>query len=216
MKAIYFPDAPEQFGYLPSVPFILKEIYIDKWYERFLIARKDLTIFDVGAYTGITANYLSDFARVIHAVEPNKENYECLVETVKYNKLDKVKTYKAAITAKDGPVKLFNGGQNSANNILGGAAGFEEVEGWSLDTLFKKTGETHVDLLKIDIEGAEFEVIGGKAFKDNAGKIDLIMGETHTWANRNPNQVYWALRDNGFEVELPKSDAQVYVARRII
>ena len=214
MKAIYFPDAPEQFGYLPSVPFILKEIYIDKWYERHLIGRKDLVILDIGAYVGITPNYFSDFARVIHAVEPNKENYECLVETVKYNHLDKVKTYKAAITNQDGKVKLYYGGQNSAHNIGGGASGFEEVDGWTLETLFNKIEEEHIHLMKIDIEGAEFEVLGGESFKKVAPKIDMIMGETHSWANRNPNQVFWALRDNGFEVELPPSSASVFVARK--
>ena len=214
MKAIFYPEEKESPNYLPSIPYILKEIYIDRWYERHLVGRTNMVIFDVGAYVGITANYFHDFAKVIHAVEPNKENYECLVESVKYNRLDKVKTYKAALTNKDGKINLFYGGQNSAHNILGGGMGSEEVDAWTLDTLFEKTGEKRVNLLKLDIEGAEFEVLGGLPFKRNAPKIDLIMGEMHNWAGRNPQQVIWSLKEAGFEVELPQNEAMVFIARR--
>lgn len=215
MKSIFYPEAKEKFGYLPSIPYILKEIYIDKWYERHLVGKQGMVVFDIGAYVGITANYFSEYAKVVHAVEPNKDNYECLEATVKQNQLTNVKTYKAAISNKDEKVKLFYGGQNSAHNILGGTGGFEEVEGWTLETLFNKTGETRVNLLKLDIEGAEFEVLGGLPFKRVAPKIDMIMGEIHEWAGRNPNQIFWALKDNGFEVEIPPNQALVYVARRV-
>jgi FkbM family methyltransferase len=214
MKSIFYPDQ-EETGYLPSIPFILKEIYIDKWYEPYLIGKKDMVIFDVGAHIGLTAEYLSRFAKTIWALEPDKENFDCLLANIKQNKLDKVKPLQVALTNNDGKVKFYKGGQNSAHNILGGQGEPVEVEAWTFDTLFKKTGVKRVNLLKLDIEGAEFEVLGGLPFKRNASKIDMIMGETHTWAGRNINQVFWALKDNGFKVELPKSNAEVYVARRI-
>lgn len=214
MKALFIPKIDTQFGYIPSLPYILKELYIDRWYERFLEGRTEMEIWDIGAYTGVTADYFSKFAKVIHAVEPNGLNFACLERTIKFNKLDKVKPYHGAITNHDGKVKLYYGGQSSSHNIINGVGGFEEVDGWTFTTLLDKTGSQSVDLMKIDVEGAEFELFGGKPFRKIAPQVKLIMGEAHSWANRNPNQVKWALIDNGFTVEFPKSDASVFVARR--
>jgi len=84
----------------------------------------------------------------------------------------------------------------------------------TLGEVFKENAIKHVDFMKIDIEGKEFDVLGDDSFDEVAGKIDVIMGETHTWANRNPGQIYQALQNRGFKVRKVNTDASVFYAER--
>ena len=104
----------------------------------------------------------------------------------------------------------------TAHTLIGGGGDDSEtVETWTLSTLFEKAGVEHVDFMKLDIEGAEFEVLGGDHLKKHAHKIDLIIGEAHNWAGRNYSQIKWSLTDAGFDVKFMQHDASIYVAQRI-
>ena len=92
--------------------------------------------------------------------------------------------------------------------------GFEEVEALTLEMLFSNLSIEHVDLMKLDVEGEEMEIIGGKAFDLVASKIDIIVGENHSWNATNPEQLKTALIDRGFNFEWIPSDAQLFVAKK--
>jgi hypothetical protein len=88
------------------------------------------------------------------------------------------------------------------------------VQTRTLGEVFKEYAIEHVDFMKMDIEGAEFDVLGSDSFDEVAGKIDVIMGETHSWTNRNPGQVYQALQNRGFKVRKVSTEAEVFYAER--
>ena len=73
-------------------------------------------------------------------------------------------------------------------------------------------------LLKCDCEGSEVEIFSSISFKNVAYKIDVIVGENHSWNGRHPNQIREAMKNNGFTYEiLPKiqpQDADIFVAVR--
>ena len=71
----------------------------------------------------------------------------------------------------------------------------------SLNKLFEENDIKHVDLLKLDVEGSEYQILGHESFSKVADKIDLIIGEIHIWADRNPNQLKEALTNRGFKFE---------------
>ncbi len=72
----------------------------------------------------------------------------------------------------------------------------------------------HVNLLKMDIEGIEFELFGSESFAKIAPKIDTIVGEIHSYSGRNPMQLVDALKTNGFEFYKVANDAQLFIAKR--
>ena len=219
LKAIFLPEpfeAERDRGYLSSIPHILKEIYIDDVYSGLFLGRKDLVVLDIGAHIGLWSMFASRFCSKIYAFEPASDLYEILVKNIEYNGYKNVESLKIAIANADTKTTLFKGGQNTTANLLGDAGrGSEEVECWTLPTLFEKKGLEHVDVMKLDVEGAEFGIIGGDYFERVAPKIDFIVGEVHSWANRNYQNFYWSLKKRGYHVDYSNKAVGVYLARRV-
>lgn len=99
----------------------------------------------------------------------------------------------------------------TAHNIITQTDSYEEVDSITIDELIKDPA----DLVKLDVEGAEFEIVCGDAFRQAAPRIHTIIGEWHDWAQRNANQIYWALKDNGFRVEMFKLEANFFVGWKV-
>lgn len=196
------------------IPEILKEIYKDKIYEPYFLGKKDLTILDVGANIGLTTNYFSKFGKV-YSIEPASDNFECLKKIIEQNELNAT-PIKCAISTQKGEATFYHSNNTTANSlsqvVSNGTS--EIVQTRTLSDVMKENGLKHVDFMKIDIEGAEFDVLGHDSFDEVADKIDVIMGETHAWANRNPGQVYQALQNRGFKVKKIPTDANVFYAER--
>lgn len=196
------------------IPHILKEIYIDKVYDRFFVGRKGLTVVDLGANIGLFSVYAAKFAQRIIAVEPDPNHCEVLDKNLSQIKGLKYEIIQKAVAVVPGKKTFFRNPDNStANTLLGGntSEGFE-VDVVTVDTIFKDIDA--VDFLKIDIEGSEFEVIGGKEFDVVASKIDKVVGEMHAWAGRNYNQMKDSLKNRGFKVGVLKTDASLFVGEK--
>ena len=209
---LHFPE-PFQANYIPH---ILKEMYIDGVYASYLNGRRDLTVLDLGANIGIFSMYVKDYAKKIIAVEPAEENFNCLLLNAEsFNFKEKSTLIKAAIGNKEGKLNLYHSPNKTAHTLLGGGDNFEEVEIKTIAQVLKETKTDKVDLMKIDIEGSEFDVLCGDSFIEAAPKIQHIFGELHSWAGRNYSQVGWALRSLGYRFSmLHKTEASVFVAWR--
>ena len=137
------------------------------------------TIVDAGANIGLASVYFAmqfPGARII-AIEPESENYELLEKNVaQYPNIEPVR---AALWYEDAKVSVVDPGL--------GASGFmtaeksvderESVPAISLGTLMENHGLERVDLLKIDIEGAELSLF--KHAKRWIEKVDAIAVELH-------------------------------------
>jgi FkbM family methyltransferase len=197
---------PEPFEAM-FIPQQLKEMWIDRLYDRFLIGKDNLVIYDIGANIGLFSRYVTPFAKKIYAVEPVTENFNCLVKNID----DKVEPINKAVTNDGRKVKIYKSGNKTAHNILMETPDFEEVESVTIAQLIQEPA----NLVKLDVEGAEFEIVCGEAFREAAPKIQIIIGEMHDWAQRNFNQIYWSLKDNGFKAEMFDKEAHFFVGYRI-
>jgi len=136
---------------------------------------KSKTIYDVGGFEGILtiffANAVGDNGTVI-TFEPNPKNYQKLVENVKINNFGNlVKIYQLAIGEKKGKVTFayshFNPAQGSIqySSRIGISRGKGEhvfqVDIDSLDNQLKTKSFPKPDMIKIDVEGSEFDVLCG-------------------------------------------------------
>lgn len=198
--------------------FIFAEVYKDRIYAPFVEGKKDLTILDLGGNIGITAYYFSQFAKQVYVLEPAVEHFAMLAKMVEFNQLANVKAIPKAIWIENTKLPFYHNDNRTMFSLHkavdDGKTPPETVETITLDSLFESEKIEHVDLLKADIEGNEYELFASEGFRKIAPKVDTVIAEVHQWANRHPNQIKDALKSNGFEVSFMPSSAEIIVGRR--
>lgn len=214
MQAFFF-NPPVESNYIGHQ---IAEIYKDAIYAPFLVGKSDLTIFDIGANIGLTSYYFSQFAKRVYSFEPAKEHFEVFRTMLEFNKITNVQAENFAISNSDGESMFFHL-PNKTMFSLRPAAYTPNQEKESVTTMRLETYMTsrkidHIDFMKLDVEGAEPEIICGDSFQNVASKIDLIVMETHSWNGRNPNQLLEGLKKAGFTVETIPNEASLLVAKR--
>lgn len=165
---------------------IIQEVAYDPFYaiSRFLIGEKDVVI-DVGAHIGAFSIFAAARGAKVIALEPVQENFELLEENLRLNHLqDVIKPIKAALWTMDSLREIRKPHPDEANTGAGGffysdpRALVETVECITLQTLFEKENIQRCSLLKMDCEGAEFEILHALS-GSILGKIDAIVLEYH-------------------------------------
>jgi FkbM family methyltransferase len=165
-------------GQYPDIE-VLRELYLSDEYPEDLGVRDPEVIVDLGANVGLA---LLDFrlrypdARLI-GVEPDPIAFK----TLRLNTADdpNIQVLPIAVGGSDG-IRTF---YSSAESVV---SGFKRTRDFqralpvvtrSLDSLMSDLGLPRVDILKIDVEGAEEEVLGGCK---RLAEIGAIVGELHT------------------------------------
>lgn len=166
--------------------------------NEYVLKRSDLTIIDLGANIGVftimAALALPD-ARVL-AVEPFPRNHQRLLEALEANGIaGRVQVLQKAATGDLRRVLM-----NDADSIPGhsrkiGADCGIEVEGWTLEKICSEAGFETVDFLKVDIEGAEYELFE-KTPERVLKRVSRIGFEYHKSGNRD--ELFRRLTDAGF------------------
>lgn len=132
---------------------------------------------DVGAQVGFyTIMFSRNFKRVI-AIEPNPVNVQNLILLVSYNGIPNVEVISAAAGIQEGRTKLNIPSSNryGGGSIIREGAQSIEVQQIRLDNLLAT--EKSVDLVKIDVEGAEFLVLEGA--RETLKRTRHLMIELH-------------------------------------
>ncbi len=193
--------------------FIINEVWIHKSYnpKGFEIKRNDIVV-DIGAHAGIFTLLASYFAKQgqVYAFEPFKENYNLVLENINLNKAKNVKAFNQAVSDKKGKLKFYvstskNKGQNSMYK-LGESQKEVSVEKISFKDFLKKIPK--IDFLKIDCEGAEYEILFSLSKKE-LQKIKKISMEFHNYGKRTGDDLARFLHQNGFKVKMVK-DGKIF------
>lgn len=212
MTGIFFNNLETSF-----VPHILKELYIEKVYAPYLEGRKDLVILDIGGNVGLFSLYASKFAKTIYTVEPAQQHIAVMKHMIQYNKLQNIIPIKAAISHMNEDMVLFHNTNEtmfSLNKMVDNTGESEVVRAMTLDVLLNDLEIPHVDFMKLDVEGAEAEIIGSEGFEKACKKIDAMVIEYHSWSSRNPSQLVNTLSDYGYKVKTIPADATLFYAER--
>lgn len=155
--------------YLRTDSFIGKSLELyGEWAEGEIILfnrllHKGDVIIDAGANIGTHTLALAKLvgkSGVIHSFEPQQEIYEILLDNINANNLKNVQAYWAAIGSSSGKCRLPKIDYSQVNNfglvsIVG--EGDPEVPLVTIDSLELPK----LNLIKIDVEGAEADVIRG-------------------------------------------------------
>src|SRR5918992_2762481 len=178
------------------------------------------TVVDVGAhmgrYTIPSAKSVGVSGKVI-AVEAHPYNFGILQHNLKLNKLTNVSALNSAVYSKKANLKLYlpdedlgytmhhsvmtNYLSTKYNNEI--ERKFVEVEADTLDNLLKSSAITTVNWIKIDVEGAEYEVLKGAREILSTNKPISILVEVHGKETYGPT--IELLRSNNFNIEFERT-----------
>jgi FkbM family methyltransferase len=172
----------------------IKDVLVYEDYElldAFKVSRlpPGATVLDAGAFVGLYSLKASRYADRVVALEPGERNFRYLESNIRLNKAKNVEARQVALSSRQGVSAFSQAGTISALS----EDGKQVVRTTTLDDLVGTLG--HVDLLKMDIEGAEYEVFAACIYA--LREIDKIAAEVHL---RDSDQVA-ALRGlvNGLE-----------------
>ncbi len=123
-------------------------------------------VIDVGANAGFYSCLAKSLGKTVVAVEPSRRNLRVLYQNLDENKWKDVEVFPMALAAQPGVASLF--GSGVAASLLPGwnrASLFERefVAVTTLDTLIGGRFQGQAMAIKIDVEGAELEVLKGAA-----------------------------------------------------
>jgi len=183
----------------------LKEIFADKCYDQVL--PKDAFIIDCGSNIGLSILYLKSIAPEANIIgfEPDKANYDLLIKNIQQNKLENITIHQAAVWTSNTELSFEVTGSMGSAITLENKENTIKVKALRLkDFLIQK-----VDFLKIDIEGAEYEVM--KDIADSLQYVNNLFVEYHGTYRQNNEllEILNTLHKNGFSFYI-KEAASVY------
>ena len=163
-------------------------------------------IVDVGANVGYSAIYLAakfPSAR-IDAFEPHPRHLEILRRSLRINRIeDRVRVCPVAVGIANGTCELIDAGAatgSAKNNAVLARSDFGRLVAEVVD-FFEAVSSGPIDLLKLDCEGAEYEILMDSRFRDLPIR-NLVMEwhatEEHPHAQRDLSE---RLRDLGWEIQ---------------
>jgi FkbM family methyltransferase len=136
-----------------------------------------LTVLDAGCNIGAFSLWIYPRADVIVAVDLVDQNIKHLKKTVEDNKYYKIHPVCCAIAGKTGPreAREFDLPGDGSGKMI--ESGNIVVDAYTTLDFMKKNKIHHVDVMKLDVEGAEYEIFEDPTFP--VDRINTIVGEYH-------------------------------------
>ncbi len=171
---------------------------------RLPAAFRPSVIWDIGANIGLATLYFKKRYphATIHAFEPQKENFQLL--QLNTSGLPGVNPCAYALGEQSGEIELAaksDRSTNSYSSVLHGdnQASTETVPIRSVREVLQENHDRVVDLIKIDTEGAEYDILS--AFPhDILTKATVVVGELHGYKDEQT----LALLQPGFDITMRK------------
>ncbi|OGH88426.1 MAG: hypothetical protein A3J93_04115 [Candidatus Magasanikbacteria bacterium RIFOXYC2_FULL_42_28] len=162
------------------------------------------TIIDVGAHVGLFSLYclaLNPAVKVI-ALEPEPNNFARLTGTLALNSVTSVRATPLALAAKTGQARLLLAPDSHNHHLVPKDDPGEgiSVKTASLSGLRKQEKLGPIDLIKMDIEGGEYEVVASWTPTDFASVKNIIL-EYHDTVKNGRKILEKIFRENGFGVQ---------------
>ena len=156
-----------------------KEIFVEEIY-KFDTTKTHPVILDCGANIGISTIYFKTIYpnAIVHAFEPDAALFEILSKNIHGNQFKQVELHKAAIWTEHTTLSFENKGSEASHIDTTGQSD-NKVEAIKLSSILANLDS--VDFLKMDIEGAEYEVV--KDCAPYLHKIENFFLEYHGKAN---------------------------------
>jgi FkbM family methyltransferase len=176
--------------------------------SEYLLKTKGKLFIDLGANLGRYSILLAGNYEKVIAVEPDPNNMHFLKRNVEAAGVQNVEFMQVAVGNREGEVKLYMAPHIGGHNIyVDNGLGYTTVQ---MKMLASILAECRADLVKVDVEGAEWEVLEGAL--PVMDKIDSWVIELHNVERKKEMQIL--LEKFGYRC-LWLDDKHVYASRRL-
>ena len=164
-----------------------------------------LRIIDLGGHIGsfsIQVDALLSGKCDIHIYEPEPSNFEQIKINIAQNQMRNITPFNLAVSSTAGPNTLYFNPEHSGAHQLGAGLSYKTkaipVDVVTLETVFSKWDDLPIDILKIDVEGSEYNALfpASKLVK----RCRIIIGEAQRNKEHIPQDMIDFLNGLGFAV----------------
>tara|TARA_B100000686_G_C16775162_1_gene967921 strand:+ start:1009 stop:1782 length:774 start_codon:yes stop_codon:yes gene_type:complete len=180
---------------------------IQEYYANNFEIKDDDDVIDIGAHIGLFALYASQFCKNgrIFCFEPIEENYNLLLENIKLNDIKNIIPFNLAVSDKISKIKIYLNNDESGHSIFLNNEKSVLVNSTTLENIFTENHIDNCNFLKLDCEGAEYQIIDSlnPVF---FGKISKTIIEYHL-ADTNPElleNLTQKLDSHNFKIKIKK------------
>jgi len=170
-----------------------------------IIKTAQFPVIDAGAQAGFFVLYCRALnAKIkIYALEPEPENAQILAKHLKLNHIRDVKIFQQALAEKKGKKDFYVTADTHDHSLIKPEQFKTQISvaTVSLADFLQEHKINRVSLLKMDIEGAEFETLE-KLNEGDWQKIGNILLEYHDRPGQRHQQLADLIRQHGFSLEL--------------
>lgn len=185
--------------------YIFKQVFLDQQYRLFNFPLKSANrIIDAGANIGLAAIYFADQfpAAEIICIEPESNNFRQLQKnTAPYKNIS---VENAAVWSKEMSVVITNENSTlSAGFMVGETKDLlsdEAIPAITIYSLMKKYNWSDIDIVKLDVEGAEKEIFANDQAFEWLSKTKLLIIELHDNSVANCSKYFYKALES-FEYE---------------
>ncbi len=161
------------------------------------LAERPQVLVDLGANIGLaTLSIVSRFPDVrAVCVEPHPENAQLLRHNLRCLG-DRATVIEAAVSDHSGHLDLAVAAEHYNASVVRGSSEVVRVRALTVEEVMSEAGISFIDVLKMDIEGAELALLEGRP--QWLEKVRLILAELH--GPRQREMIGW-ISEAGFEVQ---------------
>ena len=164
---------------MDSIP--LTEVWTYQIYNpnEFDLHKEDIVV-DIGAHIGTFSVYAASKSPqgCVYSYEPVVENFDFLKRNIKLNNLTNVIPINKGVFRSRGQVKVYSSSSLATYSVYGKGKGTRYVKVIGLKDVFTDNSLKKIDFLKLDCEGAEYEILFNTP-KEYIDKINKIVLEYH-------------------------------------
>lgn len=204
---------------------IFREVFIEQIYTPGNLQLNGGTVVDVGAHIGFFSVMAAQTAKRVIAVEPTEYNGSLFEENIKSNGLKNVTLVRKALGRAAGKRKMYvnkvayhTGLHSFYKDIAADGASGQveeiEMETIKIDQLFEENKIRSCDFLKMDCEGAEYDILLN-ASDQTLKKINKIAISVHNVNGYTGKTLQGFLEKKGFDVWFAPGGHPLYAKNRL-
>lgn len=179
----------------------------EHWKTRLFLntVKEGMTVVDIGVNKGyfslLLAKLMNDRGKVL-SFEPDPDNYFWFRKSIQANEYRCIKIFQHALSDKEGSVAFYRGKKSGSGSLFPSSHTKKKtitVKARKLDNVLKDEEIKKVDLIKIDVEGAELLVLKG-AEKTLKGEDMKLAIDVDVESSEKRKQLFDFLESYGFRI----------------
>ena len=185
---------------------VFTEIWLENVYLKKYNVKSNWIVIDVGTHIGLFSLFVSKWCHngIIYCFEPDKENYTLLLENIKNNKKNNIIAENSIISSKSGFQQFYISDSDfAAGSIYKKSGKSVLVKSKTINDVFVENKIQKCNLLKLDCEGAEYDIIMNLS-SQILEKIDNICMEYEKFDNQKYTieDMVSKLKSNNFSIDM--------------